>query len=109
MKRLVALLPLLSACGAPPAAKPVDLVECAVDGGAAFARVCRVERASGPGGIVLTIRNPSGGFRRLVTTSDGRGVMAADGAEAAAVKVIRKDLIEVSIGADRYLLPAHTR
>ena len=109
MKRLVALLPLLSACGSPPAARPVDLVECAVNGGATFERVCEVERAAGADGVVLTIRNPSGGFRRLVTTSDGRGVVPADGAEAATVRLVGKGLIEVSIGADRYRLPARTR
>jgi len=109
MKRLVALLALLSACGAPPAARPVDLVECAVDGAASFERVCKVERAAGADGVVLTLRSPSGGFRRLVTTSDGRGVIAADGAEPAAVRLVRKDLIEVSIGRDRYRLPARTR
>jgi len=109
MKRLVALLLLLSACGGPPAAKPVDLVECAVGGAATFERVCKVERAAGADGVVLTIRSPGGGFRRLVTTTDGRGVMAADGAEAAQVQLVRKDLIEVSIGPDRYRLPARTR
>lgn len=109
MKRLVALLPLLSACGAPPAARPVDLVECAVEGAAAFERVCNVERTAGADGVVLTIRSPSGGFRRLVTTTDGRGVKAADGAEPARVRLVSPDLIEVSIGADRYRLPARTR
>lgn len=108
MKRCVALLPLLSACGGPPAAPPDALIECAVDGAAAFARVCTVERSEGPG-IVFTLRSPSGSFRRLAATADGRGVMAADGAEAATVTVIGKDLIEVSIGADRYRLPATVR
>ncbi|MEA3064915.1 MAG: hypothetical protein QOJ27_1361 [Sphingomonadales bacterium] len=108
MKRSVALLlPLLSACG-PRAAPPDALVECAVDGAAAFARVCTVARSPGPE-TVFTIRSPSGSFRRLVATGDGRGVMAADGAEAATVTVIRKDLVEVAIGTDRYRLPATVR
>jgi hypothetical protein len=109
MKRLAASLPLLlSACGGPPAAKPQDLIECAVDGTAAFERVCTVERTAGRD-VLFTLRAPSGSFRRLVATQDGRGVMAADGAEPAAVKVIGKDLIEVSIGSDRYRLPARVR
>jgi hypothetical protein len=109
MKRLTALALVLSACGGPPAATPPrNLVECAVDGAAGFERVCAVERSSGPE-TVFTLRSPSGSFRRLVATRDGRGVMAADGAEAAEVKVIGKDLIEVSIGPDRYRLPARVR
>ncbi|HEX6376668.1 MAG TPA: hypothetical protein VFZ91_13220 [Allosphingosinicella sp.] len=109
MKRLAALFFLLSACGGPTATKADDRIECAVDGAAAFARVCTVERMAGGSGLVLTIRSPSGSFRRLVSTADGRGVMAADGAEAATLKVIGRDLVEVSIGTDRYRLPARVR
>jgi len=36
-------------------------------------------------------------------------VMAADGAESATVTVVGKGLIEVSIGSDRYRLPARVR
>ncbi|HEX8571910.1 MAG TPA: hypothetical protein VF759_04085 [Allosphingosinicella sp.] len=109
MKRVAALLALLSACGGPPAARPDNLVECAVDGAADFARVCTLERARGGSGVVLTIRSPSGSFRRLVTTGDGRGVMAADGAEEASVAIAGENLIEVAIGSDRYRLPARLR
>jgi hypothetical protein len=107
MKRLAALLP-LAACGGPPAAKAVDRIECAVDGAAAFERICTIERVAGREGL-FTLRSPSGSFRRLEATRDGRGVIAADGAEAATVKVIGKDRIEVSIGSDRYRLPARVR
>lgn len=109
MKRLAALLPLLAACGGPPVAKADERIECAVDGTAAFARACTVERSSGGSGVILTIRSPSGSFRRLVTTSDGRGVMAADGAEEAMVTVVGAQAIEVAIGGDRYRLPARVR
>ena len=108
MKRSVALLPLVSACGGPPAAEADVRIECAVDGAAAFARVCTLERSAGPE-IVFTVRSPSGSFRRLAATGDGRGVMAADGAEEATVKVIGPSLIEVAIGGDRYRLPATVR
>ncbi|HEX8308635.1 MAG TPA: hypothetical protein VF645_09485 [Allosphingosinicella sp.] len=107
MKRAVALLPLLAGCGGPPGAKAEDRIECAVEG-AAFERVCTVERSAGPQ-TLLTLRGPDGSFRRLVVTRDGRGVAAADGAEPAAVTVLGKDLIEVSIGSDRYRLPARVR
>ena len=55
---------------------------------------------------VLTIRHPDGGFRRLRITADGRGVIAADGAEPARVSVIGPADIEVAVGGDRYRLPA---
>jgi hypothetical protein len=115
MTRLALLLPLLlAACGgeadAPEevvAAVPAggERIECAV-AGAAFAPVCAVERASGPDGLTLTLRSPSGSFRRLLVTRDGRGVVAADGAEPAAVTPLGPDRIEVAIAGDRYRLPA---
>ncbi|HEX8263087.1 MAG TPA: hypothetical protein VF547_09460 [Allosphingosinicella sp.] len=109
MKRVaVLLLLLLTACGGPDGSEAVARIECAVDGSTVFARVCTVERSAGPE-AVFTIRSPSGSFRRLVATRDGRGVMAADGAEAATVTVIGTGLIEVTIGTDRYRLPATVR
>jgi hypothetical protein len=108
MKRVAALLPLLAGCGGPPAAKVEDKIECAVEGAAAFDRLCTVERSAGSE-ILLTLRGPGGSFRRLVVTRDGRGVAPADGAEPASVTVLGKDLIEVSIGSDRYRLPARVR
>lgn len=108
MKRLAALLLLPAACGGPPAAQAVDRIECAVDGAAGFERLCTVERSAGRE-TILTLRGPGGGFRRLSVARDGLGVVAADGAEPATISVIGKDLIEVSIGADRYRLPARVR
>ena len=86
-----------------------ERVECAVDGAAAFERVCSIERMVGGEGLVLTIRSPSGSFRRLLVTKDGRGVVAADGAEQAVVTPLGPDRIEVTVGADRYRLPATVR
>jgi hypothetical protein len=106
MKRPAALLLLLSACGGSPASRAEEKVDCAVDGATAFARVCTIERSSGP---EFTLRSPSGGFRRLARVGDGRGVVAADGAEQATVTVLGKDRIEVAIGGDRYRLPATVR
>lgn len=82
------------------------MVACAVDGAADPKPVCAVERATGPDGLILTIHHPGGGFRRLEIADDGQGVRVADGAEAADVKPLRADLIEVAIGSDRYHLPA---
>ena len=86
--------------------EPVDArIECAVDG-AAFARVCTIEKVPGANGLILTLRSPSGSFRRLRVAKDGHGVIAADGAEPAKVTVIGPGRIEVAIGGDRYRLPA---
>ena len=109
MRRLAALLCFVAACEGPPAASSAEeRIECAIEGAAAFERVCTVERTDGPE-VLLTLRSPDGSFRRLAVTGDGRGVAAADGAEAATVAVVGKDLIEVSVGSDRYRLPARVR
>ncbi|MBX9795616.1 MAG: hypothetical protein K2Y03_01890 [Sphingomonas sp.] len=79
---------------------------CARAGSASFARVCTLDRISAKQGLLLTISHPDGGFHRLLVTSDGRGVIAADGAEPAKVTIVGQDQIEVALGGDRYRLPA---
>ncbi len=110
---LLGLLP--AACGDPDAARQDALaaaadeagrIECATDGAVRFERVCTVERVSGPDGLTLTIHSPSGGFRRLRVTGDGRGVEAADGADPAEVSIVGGNRIEVALAGDRYRLPA---
>ena len=83
-------------------------IPCA-KGDAALAANCTIEQAAGPDGIVLTIRHPGGGFRRLRVTADGRGVVAADGAEQARVTVPGAGNIDVALGTERYRLPATVR
>ncbi len=115
---LASALLLLASCGDPGKATEDALarssekaaddgrVNCAVDGAASFERVCTMERLSGPEGSTLTMRHPSGAFRRLLVTTDGRGVVAADGADPALVSIIADNRIEVSLSGDRYRLPA---
>ena len=81
-------------------------VKCALAGADAFERACTVERTEEARGLVLTMRHPDGGFRRLLVTKDGRGVVAADGAEAAKVAIVDPTEIEVALGDDVYRLPA---
>ena len=79
-----------------------DRIECRIGGAAQFERFCTVERA----GTELTVRKPDGGFRRLTIVDDGRGVVAADGAQSAVVTVLSDRRIEVAIGGDAFRLPA---
>jgi hypothetical protein len=117
MKRALPILTALAlcACGDPDgarkdafaaAAEESGRIDCATEGAAGFERVCAVERSAGPDGLVLTVRSPSGSFRRLLVTNDGRGVIAADGADPATVTLLGDDRIEVAIAGDRYRLPA---
>lgn len=81
-------------------------VNCATGGSTEFKRICSFDRENSPRGLLLTLRNPDGSFHRLLVTEDGRGVIAADGAEKAQVAIVRNDEIEVSLGGDSYRLPA---
>lgn len=81
-------------------------IECRLADSETFLRQCTVERTATEEGAVLTVRQPDGAFHRLLITRDGRGVVAADGAEAAEVSVLGADQIEVAMGDVRYRLPA---
>ena len=103
----------VAGCDRKPAADPfaesgtaTERVACALADSTTFTRSCAIERLQGPDGLVLTIRHPDGGFRRLKVTKDGRGVVAADGSETATVSIAGDRQIEVAVGGDRYRLPA---
>ncbi len=83
-------------------------IPCAT-GTAPLAPGCTVSREQTPAGLVVTIQRADGSFRRLLVTRDGRGVVAADGAQPARVSVAGPDQIEVALGGDRYRLPATIR
>ena len=118
-----ALLLLLAGCGEAPvdtallAKVEAEQRAMAEDGGRVlcahgsepFARLCTIDRERRSEGLVLTLRRPDGGFRRLLVTGDGRGVIAADGAEPARVAVVDADRIDVALGTDHYRLPATVR
>ena len=117
---VAALLSLpLAACGRGPSSADVEAKQktetagdrqiACVRGTAARASTCTVEQTLGKGGLILTVRHADGAFRRLLVTQDGRGVIAADGAEVATVTVVGRDGIEVALGGDRYRLPATVR
>ncbi len=95
--------------GTAPEARATDTrIPCAT-GTAPLAPACTFSREKTPAGLVVTIQRADGGFRRLLVTRDGRGVIAADGAQSARVSVVGADQIEVTLGGDRYRLPATIR
>jgi hypothetical protein len=102
---------LLAACGSssqqtPESAADSGQIDCAPQAAAEFKRVCTLDRVEDADGLELVVHNPDGGFHRLLVTRDGRGVVAADGAENAKVTIVGAGTIEVAIGGDRYRLPA---
>ncbi|AKH41727.1 hypothetical protein FHS61_002217 [Altererythrobacter atlanticus] len=102
------LLGALGACsGAADGASgdPASMIECALGGAAGFERQCGVERRIEDGRLMLVLRHPDGGFRRFEVLADGNGVATADGAEPARISLLDNG-IEVSVGADKYRLPA---
>jgi hypothetical protein len=102
-----ALLSLVS-CGeseAPRQAPRGEAIECAI-GAAAWQRNCTLEYVERQDGLTLVVHNAQGGFRRLLVPRDGSGAIAADGAEPASVTVIGDGRAEVTVGRDRYRLPA---
>jgi hypothetical protein len=109
MRRL-ALVLLLSACGTRQEKAAADTsIECRIDGANGFERVCRIEAVDTADGRILTVRKPDGGFRRLRVTTDGAGIVAADGAELAEVRALVDGASEVSIGGESFRLPAAVR
>lgn len=92
-----------------PPVDPASLIDCQPEGASAFEHICAVEKAESPDGTILTLRHPDGRFRRLLVARDGQGVTAADGAEPAEVRMSGEREIEVSLGGDRYRLPANPK
>ncbi len=86
--------------------KPGLPIDCALAGAGSFTRGCTVEQSAAGGGIILTVRHPDGGFRRLQVMQDGRGVATADGAQPAVVAIAGDHDIEIRVADDRYRLPA---
>ena len=102
---------LLAGCSAeqaPKQAEGAEHIACALAGAREFAPNCAVERSLADGTLTLVVRHPDGGFRRFEVLKDGRGLAAADGAEIAAT-ALAGDMLEVSVGTDRYRFPATSR
>jgi hypothetical protein len=105
----VALLLMIAGCRDKPAienqvsqAKPDDQIDCAIGGMPDFTKDCAIERSDG---TMLTLRHRDGGFRRLTLEPDGT-IDTADGADGITVQTLSDGRTEVTVGADRYRLPA---
>jgi hypothetical protein len=100
-------LSLLAGCGGSQEESRGEKIECRLATSAIFERICTIEHVDSPDGRVIVARRPDGGFRRLLIVGDGRGVIAADGAEPVTVRASRvAGHIEVSAGDMVYRLPA---
>ena len=87
-----------------PSVTAAGNVSCAVDGAAAFATTCTVERVLVEGTSVLVIRHADGGFRRFDVLTDGT-LAEADGAQRASF-VRSGTTLDVTVGTDRYRFDA---
>lgn len=104
-----ALMLLVGGCSGEPVvdnkvsqAKADDKIECAVGGALQFAVSCAIERGES---AILTLRHSDGGFRRFTLEADGT-IDTADGADALTLKTLDDGRAEITVGEDRYRLPA---
>jgi type IV pilus biogenesis protein CpaD/CtpE len=84
-------------------------IPCALGGAERFRIDCTMDRIASADGETLVLGRPDAGFRRFRVVTDGRGVIAADGAEPATVRIVEDGMIEVTVAQDRYRLPATLR
>jgi hypothetical protein len=84
-------------------------IECAINGDSEFSNGCLSERLAGENGVTLIVRHPDGGFRRFNILTDGRGLEAADGSEKAKIEIVEDNKILVSVGSDKYIMPARMK
>lgn len=110
---LAATVAAVAGCSGDPASEQGSLmggddsrIACALAGAAEFTEHCDAERVQNGARRDLVLRHPDGGFRRFEIVTDGRGLVAADGAEEAVVTPMSDGRIQLSVGDDRYQIPA---
>jgi hypothetical protein len=79
---------------------PGEPIACTIGGAGEFAQECKLERI----GDDFVVHHPDGGFRRFALAPDGKGIVPADGADAATSKVA-EGTVDVAVGQDRYRIP----
>lgn len=78
---------------------------CAVGGASDLADDCVIEKVRAEGATNLIIHHPDGAFRRFIVLPGETGLIAADGADSAVV-VEQDGAFAVTVGQDRYVVPA---
>lgn len=106
---LLPLCAVLAGCSAAEEAPKGRVIDCAVAGSPKFLPDCFVEDSRVGQRRFLTVRNKDGAFRRFEMVDDGRGVVAADGADEATAKWSAEGVLEVAVGNDRYRFPARMK
>ena len=100
-----AAIALLGACSSGGDGIRGEPIECAIGSAEQMARDCSLERIGRGEGVRYVVHHPDGGFRRLELAPDAKGFTPADGADQARNK-LSQGVIELSIGQDRYRIPA---
>lgn len=99
----------LAACSGGESAPKGRVIDCAVGGAAKFLPDCFVEDSRVGDARFLTVRHKDGAFRRFQMVDDGRGVVAADGADEATAEWSSEGVLQVTIAGDRYRFPARMK
>lgn len=99
----------LTACSSPEEAPKGRAIDCALAGAAKFAPDCFVQDSRVDNLRFLTVRHKDGAFRRFQMVDDGRGVIAADGADEAVAKWSAQGVLDVTVAGDRYRFPAQMK
>jgi len=99
----------LAGCSAKEDAPKGRVIDCMVEGSTKFAPDCFVEDSRAGERRFLTVRHKDGAFRRFEMVNDGRGVIAADGADEAVANWSSEGVLEVVVGAERYRFPARMK
>ncbi|WP_240950293.1 hypothetical protein [Novosphingobium sp. ERN07] len=99
----------LSACSQAEEKPQGRVIDCALAGAAKFTPDCFVQDSRSGDQHLLTVRHKDGAFRRFQMVDDGRGVIAADGADEASAKWTAEGVLEVTVAGDRYRFPARMK
>lgn len=99
----------LAACSSGEGTPKGRAIDCAVGGAAKFLPDCFVEDSRADDAHYLTVRHKDGAFRRFRMVDDGRGVVAADGADEATAQWSAEGVLEVAVAGDRYRFPARLK
>jgi hypothetical protein len=76
---------------------------CAIGAGASLSPGCFIERVAASNEIILY--HPDGGFRRLTRDPANGALAPRDGAAPLVLETSAQDVVQFTIGTDRYRIP----